>query len=131
MYLQASVLLWPPMLGNGHCRVSFWPLEPVGPQSRCCYRPIPARETPGVAGSRGTLVSSDNSTRPGEPNQADSWAGLAEATQRLISLLIHIPKRRAEMSLKEDTFLPRLPPLLIPSSIPSLSPLPLLAVSCR
>ena len=118
MYLQASVLLWPPMPGNGHCRVSFWPLEPVGPQSRCCYQPIPARETPGAAGAGGPSQARTTVRSLGNPTRlAGSWAGLAEATQRLILLLIHIPKRRAEMSLKEDISLPRLPPLLIPSSI--------------
>ena len=87
----------PPMLGNGYCRVSFWPLEPLGLQSRCCYQSILTRETPGRGG---TQASSDNSLKPGKPNQAGSWEGPAEATQLLISLLFHMPKRWAETSLK-------------------------------
>lgn len=51
-------------------------------------------------GGGGTQASSDNSLEPGKPNQAGSWEGPAEATQLLISLLFHMPKRWAETSLK-------------------------------
>lgn len=53
------------------------------------------------------------------------------------SFPLGIPKRgRGRRALpclpvQEDTFLPRLPPLLIPSSIYPVTPLPLQAVSCR
>lgn len=126
MYVQTTVL-WPPMLGNGYCRVSFWPLEPLGLQSRSCYQPILTRETPRRGG---TQASSDNSLKSGKPNQAGSWEGPAEATQLLISLLFHMPE------MGRDVFKIRhLSPTASSSSnflsYPSLSPLPLRAVSCR
>lgn len=54
-----------------------------------------------------------------------------------VSFPLGIPKRgrgRRELPclpVQEDTFLPRPPPLLIPSSIYPVTPLPLQAVSCR
>ena len=60
--------------------VSFWPLEPLGLQSRCCYQPILTRETLG-SGAGGlpkqaqtTVRSLGNPTRlaPGKVRQKQS-----------------------------------------------------------
>lgn len=84
---QARVLLWPSMLGNGHCRVALGPLKPLGLQRIWGYPSIPAKDTlgsgrgagPGV--QRGSSKAQTTVLLPQEPTQAGSWAGVAKVTQ--------------------------------------------------
>ena len=128
MYVQTRVL-WPPMLRNGYCRVSFWPLEPLGLQSRCCYQPILTRETPGRGWGYPSKLRQQSEAWETQPG----W--LLGRSSRSNPPSHFTPVSHAKEMGKDVFKIRHLSPTASSSSnflsYPSLSPLPLRAVSCR